>query len=102
MNCSFSHSFTSPLQSIRHRVDSIEICNPQIARTICKLIPTSCPFARTIEVGVGVDDWSKILLRVSIPPLCKLNPLYDQLMTLRFRALTYLADQCGEDIAIYC
>jgi hypothetical protein len=37
-----------------------------------------------------------------IPPLCKLNPFYDQFVGLRFRAMCYLADVCGEDISCYC
>lgn len=36
-----------------------------------------------------------------IPPLCKLNPLYNEVMALRFRALSYLSDTCGEDITPY-
>ncbi|MDY7024694.1 MAG: Mo-dependent nitrogenase C-terminal domain-containing protein, partial [Cyanobacteriota bacterium] len=38
---------------------------------------------------------------IHIPPLCKLNPVYDELISLRFRALCYLADECGEDITPY-
>jgi hypothetical protein len=34
--------------------------------------------------------------------MCKLNPFYEQLVGLRFKALCYLADVCGEDIAAYC
>ncbi|MGL4376842.1 MAG: Mo-dependent nitrogenase C-terminal domain-containing protein, partial [Microcoleaceae cyanobacterium] len=34
-----------------------------------------------------------------IPPLCKFNPFYEEFVTLRFRALCYLADDCGEDIS---
>ncbi|WP_277875933.1 Mo-dependent nitrogenase C-terminal domain-containing protein [Chroococcidiopsis sp [FACHB-1243]] len=30
------------------------------------------------------------------------NPFYEQVVNLRFKALCYLADECGEDIAIYC
>jgi len=37
-----------------------------------------------------------------IPPLCKLNPLYEELIGLRFRALCYLADECGQDVSCYC
>jgi hypothetical protein len=37
-----------------------------------------------------------------IPPLCKLNPLYQELVSLRFRALCYLADDCGQDVRAYC
>ncbi|MDE5116162.1 MAG: nitrogenase, partial [Trichodesmium sp. St2_bin2_1] len=29
-------------------------------------------------------------------------PLYNELIHLRFRALCYLADVCGEDITSYC
>jgi hypothetical protein len=32
----------------------------------------------------------------------KLNPLYDQLIDLRFRSLSYLADECGVDVTPYC
>ncbi|WP_353674585.1 Mo-dependent nitrogenase C-terminal domain-containing protein [Synechocystis sp. LKSZ1] len=66
-----------------------EIPNAVIAQAICHLIPAQCPFARTV-------NWRGQVVMV-IPPLCKLNPLYDDLMILRFRALSYLADQaCGE------
>lgn len=84
----------APMQPIRNWLDSIEICNPQTARSLCKLIPARCPFAREI----------KLLNRtiICIPPLCKLNPFYDQVVALRFKSLTYLADQCGEDVTIYC
>ncbi|OKH57096.1 Mo-dependent nitrogenase C-terminal domain-containing protein [Scytonema sp. HK-05] len=34
-----------------------------------------------------------------IPPLRKLNPAYEQVVSLRFKALSYLADECGEDVA---
>nr|WP_317110593.1 Mo-dependent nitrogenase C-terminal domain-containing protein [Chroococcidiopsis sp. SAG 2025] len=34
--------------------------------------------------------------------MCKLNPLYEQVVALRFKALTYLADECGEDVSLYC
>ena len=61
---------------------------------ICNLIPAQCPFARDISL------FGQTLF--TIPPLCKINPVYDELMELRFRALSYLADQCGEDINQYC
>lgn len=38
----------------------------------------------------------------TIPPLCKLNPLYEEVIALRFRAQCYLADNCGEDVSLYC
>jgi hypothetical protein len=55
--------------------------NPTLANIIVNLIPASCPFAHTIKVG-GFS--------LTIPPLCKLNPFYNQLMELRFKALEVL------------
>jgi Mo-dependent nitrogenase C-terminus len=37
-----------------------------------------------------------------IPAMCKLNPAYEQLVELRFKALCFLADECGEDVTPYC
>jgi hypothetical protein len=82
------------LNSVRQRLDSIEIQDPAIARFICKLIPTSCPFERDIKL------FGYQLIR--IPPLCKFNPLYEQIVAIRFKALTYLVERCGENIAAYC
>lgn len=82
------------LQPIRQWLDSFEIQNPQVAKFIAKSIPAQCPFERDIILfGHKVAH---------IPPMCKLNPFYDQLVGLRFRALCYLADRCGEDIQAYC
>lgn len=82
------------LQPLRQWVDKIEIKTPEIARFIANLIPAQCPFERDITLfGRKVAH---------IPPLCKLNPLYEQLVSLRFRALCFLADECGEDIQSYC
>ncbi|MGE5658320.1 MAG: Mo-dependent nitrogenase C-terminal domain-containing protein [Actinomycetota bacterium] len=82
------------LNPLRQWLDALEIHNPQLARWLCQLIPAQCPFERDIQL------FGQTLFH--IPPLCKLNPLYDQLVGLRFRALTFLADICGEDIAKYC
>lgn len=82
------------LQPVRQRLESFEIQNPKVAKLIAKLIPAQCPFERDIML------FGRTVAR--IPPMCKLNPLYDQFVTLRFRALCYLADQCGEDIQAYC
>lgn len=82
------------LQVIWQWLDGIEVHNPKLARLLCQLIPAHCPFERTIKI------FGHTLLY--IPPLCKLNPFYEQLMALRFRALSFLADTCGEDIAKYC
>ncbi|HAA27848.1 MAG TPA: nitrogenase [Cyanobacteria bacterium UBA8553] len=84
----------SPLSLVQHWLEAVEIHNPKLARFLCKLIPAQCPFERDI----------KLLERtvVHIPPLCKLNPFYEQLVSLRFRSLSYLADECGEDVTPYC
>ena len=85
---------TYPIEALKQRLDSWEIANPQVAKLIAKTIPAQCPFERDIVLfGRKVGH---------IPPLCKLNPLYDQFVGLRFRALCYLADCCGEDIQAYC
>jgi hypothetical protein len=60
---------------------------------LCKMIPSQCPFERDVTLF-----GRKI---VHIPPLCKINPLYEQMVGLRFRALSYLADDCGEDVTPY-
>jgi hypothetical protein len=74
--------------------DEIEVDNPKVAQLLCKVIPASCPFEREIKL------FDHTLFH--IPPLCKLNPLYEQMVDLRFKALSYLADECGKDVAIYC
>ena len=81
-------------QYIALKLNSIQIHNATVARFFCRLIPASCPFERDIRC------FGRLL--VHIPPMCKLNPFYEQLMELRFKALCYLADVCGEDIASYC
>lgn len=82
------------LSPVKHWLDALEIHDPKVAHTLCKLIPPQCPFERDITIF-----GRKI---VHIPPMCKLNPLYEQFVGLRFRALCYLADECHEDIAKYC
>jgi tellurite resistance protein len=81
------------LKPMKDWLDRVEIHDPRIARFICKMIPSQCPFERDITL---FDR--KI---VHIPPMCKLNPLYEQLVGLRFRSLSYLADDCQEDVSEY-
>jgi tellurite resistance protein len=88
---------TSPksdiLLPVREWLDGLEINDPRLARLLCQFIPAQCPFERDIMLfGRTV---------VHIPPLCTLNPLFEQIVALRFRALSYLAEECGEDIAAY-
>ncbi|MBW4586868.1 Mo-dependent nitrogenase C-terminal domain-containing protein [Aetokthonos hydrillicola Thurmond2011] len=82
------------LQPLRLWLESIQIRDYKLAHRLCKLIPAQCPFERDINL------FGKTLFH--IPPMCKLNPLYDELVGLRFRALCYLADECGEDVTQYC
>ncbi len=89
-----AHISLDALGPVRHWLDDLEVHDPRVARFLCKLIPPQCPFERDIKLF-----GRKI---VHIPPLCKLNPLYEQLVGLRFRALSYLADDCKEDISEYC
>jgi Mo-dependent nitrogenase C-terminus len=84
----------APLRPIRRWLDDIEISDRDMAHILCSVIPSQCPFERTFKL------FGRTVLR--IPPLCKLNPFYDEVVGLRFRALCYLADVCGEDISIYC
>jgi tellurite resistance protein len=87
------HPHSDVLQPVRDWLDKMEVHDPQVARFICKMIPSQCPFERDV-----VLFGRKI---VHIPPMCKLNPLYEQLVSLRFRALSYLADDIGEDVSAY-
>lgn len=97
-SASSSGSYIAPLapspdllHPIKDWLDKMDIKDPKIARFICKMVPSQCPFERDVKLF-----GQKI---VHIPPLCKLNPLYEQLVGLRFRALSYLADDCQEDVS---
>jgi tellurite resistance protein len=81
------------LYPVKDWLEGMEIKDPRLAKFVCKIIPPQCPFERDINLfGRKV---------VHIPPLCKLNPLYEQFTMLRFRSLSYLADECGEDVTKY-
>jgi hypothetical protein len=89
---SFLSSLVSKGQSIsllaplRRWLNGIDVNHPDLARVLCYLIPCQCPFERTIRF-LGKT--------YRIPALCKFNPLYYELVGLRFRALSYLADTCN-------
>lgn len=78
------------LQPVRQWLDRLAINDPKLARLLYKVIPGQCPFERDI-----ILFGHKL---AHIPPLCKLNPLYDQLVGLRFRSMCYLVDVCGETV----
>ncbi|MCC5644294.1 Mo-dependent nitrogenase C-terminal domain-containing protein [Nostoc sp. CHAB 5824] len=94
LNRSVSKTYWNILQPLRQRVENIQVRDRQLAHRLCKLIPSQCPFERDVKV------FGKTLFH--IPPMCKLNPLYEEVVGLRFRALCYLADECGEDVSQYC
>jgi hypothetical protein len=79
---------------LRHLLDNIQVKDANFAHRLCSLIPAQCPFERDVKL-FGFTLFH-------IPPMCKLNPVYDEVVALRFRALCYLADECGEDISCYC
>ena len=80
------------LAPLRKWLNDIEIHHPRFAHFLCQLIPCQCAFERDITL-FGCT--------YHIPALCKINPFYDELISLRFRALTYLTDVCGEDVERY-
>lgn len=89
-NQGFSLDLLFPL---RHWLNNFAIKDIKTAHRICGLIPAQCPFEREIKLR------GKTILH--IPPLCKLNPLYEEVIALRFRALCYL-EKAGEDLSKYC
>ncbi|MBV9390228.1 MAG: Mo-dependent nitrogenase C-terminal domain-containing protein [Chroococcidiopsidaceae cyanobacterium CP_BM_ER_R8_30] len=82
------------LKRLVYWLDAIEIRDPKVARLLCQMIPAQCPFEQDVKF------FSYTLFH--IPPLCKFNPFYKQVIGLRFKALCYLADECGIDVRIYC
>ncbi len=84
--------YTDLLAPLRKWLDGIQVRDAKVARFLCRMIPGQCPFEREV-----VLFGRKVM---HIPPMCKLNPLYDQVVALRCRALSFLAE-AGEDISQY-
>ena len=88
-----SKSGVDVLHPVKDWLEGMEVKDLRLAKFVCKVIPPQCPFERDINLfGRKVAH---------IPPLCKLNPLYEQFTMLRFRSLSYLADECNEDVTKY-
>ena len=86
--------FFNWLSPLRQWLNQLEIRHEPMAHLLCRVIPVQCPFERDIYLfGRKIAH---------IPPLCKLNPFYEEVVGLRFRALCFLADECGEDVGCYC
>lgn len=79
----------SPIFWLKQWLESVEVDNAERAHFIDDHIPSACPFAR--DVILFGHKW------FSIPPMCKLNPTYEQLMMLKFKAQCYLADHPDAD-----
>jgi Mo-dependent nitrogenase C-terminus len=82
------------LKPVRRLLEQVDVRDQELAHSLCEMIPAQCPFERDVKL------FGHTLFH--IPPLCKLNPLYEEVVALRFRALCYLADECGEDVSQYC
>jgi Mo-dependent nitrogenase C-terminus len=93
-NNSFSKPRFDIFRPLKRWIENIQVRDRKLAHRVSKLIPAQCPFERDVKL------FGKKLFH--IPPMCKLNPLYEEFVGLRFRALCYLADECGEDISQYC
>jgi Mo-dependent nitrogenase C-terminus len=83
-------AFDLMLQPFREWLDAVPVTDADAARMLYKLIPGQCPFERDVVL------FGRKLMH--IPPLCKLNPFYDQLVGIRFRAMCFLVDECGETL----
>lgn len=83
---------TGLLTPLRRWMDGIEVNDRRFASFLCQFIPCKCPFEQDIEVFGR---------KYHTPALCKINPLYEEVVHLRLRALMYLADVCGEDVTRY-
>jgi hypothetical protein len=64
--------FNNLINPLRSWLESIEIKNQELAHLLCKLIPAYCPFERDIKL------FERTMFH--IPPMCKLNPLYEQVI----------------------
>ncbi len=73
------------LGSLRKWLDGLNPHDPRIASFIVHMIPAQCPFERDIKLF-----GHKI---VHIPAMCQINPIYDQLVGLRFRCLEKLSQE---------
>ncbi len=78
-----------PLAPFRAWINRIEVHQSWFARWVCRLVPNVC--------SRGYDLRCLGYTILHLPSLCKLNPLYDELLDLRFRAAEFLYEQSGSD-----
>jgi hypothetical protein len=84
--------FPDLLLPLRRLINNFTVRSYRVAHLICKVVPCACPFERDVTLFGRTFH---------IPAFCKLNPLYNEVVLLRFRALSYLTDVCEEDVAQY-
>ena len=82
--CCDTHQHPGRLDAVLRWMDGLDPSDPEVARFLVRLIPAQCPFERDVKLF----GWKL----VHITPMCKINPLYDQLVALRFRCLCRLED----------
>ena len=93
LNCELIHSLDpcsawitkpwKPLDPLKQWLDELDPGDVRLSSFLVHLIPSQCPFERDI-----ILFGHKL---VHIPPMCKINPLYDQMVALRFRCLGHLS-----------
>ena len=81
-----------PLDSLKQWLDDLDLRDERISSFIVQLIPSQCPFERDIIL------FGRKL--VHVPAMCKINPLYEQLVALRFRCLGHIP--MDEQLRISC
>jgi hypothetical protein len=68
----FTRKQSRLLSWVKRTIDGINVESEQLSRFVVASIPAQCPFARKVSLN------GKLLFE--IPPLCKLNPAYDEVV----------------------
>lgn len=87
--CCDSDESGGVLDGLKAWLDALDPVDPAVARFLVRLIPAQCPFERDVRLF-----GHKL---VHIPAMCKINPLYEQLIGLRLRCLTTLDTAASVD-----
>lgn len=76
------------INRLRRWLNGIGPRHAAVARLLVRLIPARCPFERDVVIAGHT--------LVQIPPLCRINPLFDEVSALRFRSLCLLERRQAE------
>ena len=71
-----------PFAPLKQWLDSLDLGDEMIFSFVVQLFPSQCPFERDFIFLVAC--WS-----LSFPPMCKIHPLFEQLVALRFRCICH-------------